>query len=505
MWQRYFGPLARIIGIDIDPACREHESPGVFVRIGDQSDTVFLQTVIDEFGTPDIVLDDGSHEMRHVRKTFQFLYPQLPKNGIYLVEDLHTAYWPEFGGGVHEAGTFVNLAKQFIDQLNADHSRGQVMPDVAITRNTFGVSCFDSVIVFEKGQVLWKEAIRTGTGEARQVAGKRGLNLSIACEQHFPEPSPRTRILNAIIRRFGYSSYLEIGIGDGANFDAIRCAQKQSVDPGSVEALRPASQSMTSDQFFALNTETFDLIFIDGLHHADVVERDIRNSLARLNPGGMIVCHDINPSSEVMQRVPREQAEWTGECWRAWLRIRAERDDLTMFVIDTDYGVGVIYPDGAAKTPRLLVKEDEEDFAAFQACKVGWLPLVPEEELAAALGCGSLECSANAPTATWDVNLSALPSADRPFLVYCPTKAGDHLADLLSEHRLFDVAFNDYTGEGRGTEGAEWRFCEKGHKWPCAHRISLASRNPTSSTSSSTTTLPSGLMILTPYSLRGTH
>jgi hypothetical protein len=165
----------------------------------------------------------------------------------------------------------------------------------------------------------------------------------------------------------------------------------------------------------------------------------------------------------------------------------------------------VIYPDGAAKTPRLLVKEDEEDFAAFQACKVGWLPLVPEEELAAALGCGSLECSANAPTATWDVNLSALPSADRPFLVYCPTKAGDHLADLLSEHRLFDVAFNDYTGEGRGTEGAEWRFCEKGHKWPCAHRISLASRNPTSSTSSSTTTLPSGLMILTPYSLRGTH
>jgi SAM-dependent methyltransferase len=312
MWQRYFGPLARIIGIDIDPACREHESPGVFVRIGDQSDTVFLQTVIDEFGTPDIVLDDGSHEMRHVRKTFQFLYPQLPKNGIYLVEDLHTAYWPEFGGGVHEAGTFVNLAKQFIDQLNADHSRGQVMPDVAITRNTFGVSCFDSVIVFEKGQVLWKEAIRTGTGEARQVAGKRGLNLSIACEQHFPEPSPRTRILNAIIRRFGYSSYLEIGIGDGANFDAIRCAQKQSVDPGSVEALRPASQSMTSVQFFALNTETFDLIFIDGLHHADVVERDIRNSLARLNPGGMIVCHDINPSSEVMQRVPREQAEWTG-------------------------------------------------------------------------------------------------------------------------------------------------------------------------------------------------
>ena len=38
MWQRYFGPLARIVGIDIDPKTRAHEAPGISVRIGDQSD-----------------------------------------------------------------------------------------------------------------------------------------------------------------------------------------------------------------------------------------------------------------------------------------------------------------------------------------------------------------------------------------------------------------------------------------------------------------------------------
>jgi len=161
MWQRYFGPLARIVGIDINPQCRQHEAPGIFVRIGDQSDPQFLQSVVDEFGIPDAVLDDGSHQMDHIAKSFAFLYPRLPKNGVYLVEDLHTAYWPEFGGGVDAPASFINLAKGFIDKLNADHSRGAVAADF-ITRQTFGISFYDSMVAFEKGDVWRKEAPQTG-------------------------------------------------------------------------------------------------------------------------------------------------------------------------------------------------------------------------------------------------------------------------------------------------------------------------------------------------------
>ena len=163
MWQRYFGPMAKIVGIDIDPKCKEHEAlPGIAVRIGDQSDPKFLQSVIDEFGVPDVVLDDGSHMMHHIAETFNFLYQRLPKNGVYMVEDLHTAYWKEYGGGKDEAGSFVNIAKHFIDQLNADHSRGEIQRNDAITRDTFGISFYDSVIAFEKGHIFWKDAPQIG-------------------------------------------------------------------------------------------------------------------------------------------------------------------------------------------------------------------------------------------------------------------------------------------------------------------------------------------------------
>jgi len=161
MWQRFFGPLAKIVGIDIRERSKSYEAPGTLVRIGDQADEQFLQSLIDEFGVPDIVLDDGSHQMGHIAKTFNFLYPRLPKNGVYMVEDLHTAYWDEFGGGVSKPETFINLSKEYIDRLNADHSRGQVVPNF-ITRQTFGISFYDSVVVFEKGDVWSKQGVHRG-------------------------------------------------------------------------------------------------------------------------------------------------------------------------------------------------------------------------------------------------------------------------------------------------------------------------------------------------------
>ena len=167
MWRRYFGPLAKIVGIDIDRKCKAHEAPGVFVRIGDQSDPAFLQSLIDEFGPFDVVLDDGSHEMDHLRKTFDFLYPRMPKNGVYLVEDLHTAYWSEFGGGAGKSDTFINHAKTLIDELNADHSRGAIAP-TAVTRQTFSMCFYDSVIAFEKGEVWRKAAPQSTAGKLKE-------------------------------------------------------------------------------------------------------------------------------------------------------------------------------------------------------------------------------------------------------------------------------------------------------------------------------------------------
>jgi hypothetical protein len=175
MWKRFFGPMATIVGIDINPHCKEYEEDGIHVRIGDQSDPGFLAGVTKEFGQFDIILDDGSHKMEHIRKTFDYLYPTLSKNGIYIIEDLHTAYWEEYGGGWEKEDSFINVSKKFIDELNAEHSRGAV-EQTFMTRNTLGISFYDSVIVFERGAFPVKKMVAGGVadepGTFRQIANR---------------------------------------------------------------------------------------------------------------------------------------------------------------------------------------------------------------------------------------------------------------------------------------------------------------------------------------------
>jgi hypothetical protein len=170
MWKRYFGPHAQIVGLDINPDCKAYEEDQIAVRIGSQSDAAFLQTILDEFGTPDIVLDDGSHRMSDVVETFRFLYPRTAKDGVYMVEDLHTAYWDEYGGGVGRDGTFIELCKSLIDELNADWSRDK-LPPTEFTRSTLSMHFYDSIAAFERGRHLAKEDVR--------VSGRKNLIKSI--------------------------------------------------------------------------------------------------------------------------------------------------------------------------------------------------------------------------------------------------------------------------------------------------------------------------------------
>ena len=159
--ERYLGPHARIVGLDIDPSCKAAEEDQIAVRIGDQSDERFLASVVDEFGTPDVVLDDGSHRMEHVRATFAYLYPLVATEGVYFVEDLHTAYWRRYGGGLGRDGTFIEIAKQLIDELNADLSRGAVSP-TEFTASTMSMHFYDSCVVFERGRHTRRRQIRHG-------------------------------------------------------------------------------------------------------------------------------------------------------------------------------------------------------------------------------------------------------------------------------------------------------------------------------------------------------
>lgn len=180
----------------------------------------------------------------------------------------------------------------------------------------------------------------------------------------------RTEIINHFIKTHSYKTYLEIGCQRDVNFNAIEIGYKIGVDPE-----MGGTHRMTSDQFFEQNVEKFDIIFIDGLHEYSQVYKDVQNALKVLNEGGVIICHDCNPTTEVMQKVPREVREWTGDCWKAFVRLRHERDDLEMRVIDTDYGVGII-----RKGKQIKLETFVDTYQEFMLNKKKLLNLVSEKE-----------------------------------------------------------------------------------------------------------------------------
>lgn len=183
----------------------------------------------------------------------------------------------------------------------------------------------------------------------------------------------RTDILNLIAAKTKAHSYLEIGVCDpDLNFNHINVPVKLGVDP---DPGAKADLVMSSDEFFAANQMVrWSLIFIDGLHHDRQVMRDVINALDVLEEGGTIVLHDCNPTSETMQRVPREALEWTGDVWKAFVRLRSSYSDLFTFTVDTDYGCGVIRR--GSQEPFIARLTWEE----FVANRKKWLNLISVQE-----------------------------------------------------------------------------------------------------------------------------
>jgi len=113
-WQQYF-PQAIITGIDINSACRQYEEENIKVFIGDQADVNFLESVNRATGPYDIVIDDGGHTMNQQITSFKTLFPLLKDGGIYVIEDLHTSYWPAF---FDSRANTVKMLKGLVDKLH---------------------------------------------------------------------------------------------------------------------------------------------------------------------------------------------------------------------------------------------------------------------------------------------------------------------------------------------------------------------------------------------------
>lgn len=162
MWKEYFGPKANIFGVDIDPNCKNLEEEQIEIFIGDQEDRAFLRSLTKSIPRIDILIDDGGHTMRQQINTLEELFPHIDANGVYLCEDLHTSYWSEYGGGYGKRGTFIEYSKNFVDNVNAWHSKTRKLQVTRFTKTVHSLHYYDSMLVIEKRPIGEPAIVQSG-------------------------------------------------------------------------------------------------------------------------------------------------------------------------------------------------------------------------------------------------------------------------------------------------------------------------------------------------------
>ena len=198
----------------------------------------------------------------------------------------------------------------------------------------------------------------------------------------------RVTILQKIIDRKKGGTYLEIGVLAGDTFLRIKASHKMGVDPNfeisPIKKLRYYIKNPSNifNKYFHMNSDSFfetehiylsktglGVAFIDGLHTFSQTLQDVQNALMYLNKKGAIILHDCNPLSEVaalpaksireIQKLnpPGFTGTWNGDVWKTIAYLRATRKDLNVFVLDCDFGLGVI----TKGTPENMLEYSAEE------------------------------------------------------------------------------------------------------------------------------------------------
>lgn len=182
----------------------------------------------------------------------------------------------------------------------------------------------------------------------------------------------KSDIINHIIIRNDYKSYLEIGLSKGVNFDLIQCDRKIGVDPVGVN-IDGELHVVPSDEFFAYFNDPIDFVFIDGLHLKEQVLRDVENSLGLLTDHGTIMMHDCNPQTYDQQTRRKNPKRWCGDVWKAWVELR-QREDIHQVCIEEYFGCGIIRK--GTQTPLHV----DISYSGLEQNRKEWLNLISEEE-----------------------------------------------------------------------------------------------------------------------------
>lgn len=161
-WVNYFDKESKIYGVDINPLIEKVN--GAEIIIGDQNDPLFWYNFIEKIGPIDCFLDDGSHFFEHQINTFNYVWPHIKQNGVYICEDTCTSYWKSFGGKLKAPHTFIEYAKKLVDYLHTEHVEQNDLIFyeqylVELTKDIGEIHFYNSQVVFVKNKPKFERII----------------------------------------------------------------------------------------------------------------------------------------------------------------------------------------------------------------------------------------------------------------------------------------------------------------------------------------------------------
>lgn len=214
----------------------------------------------------------------------------------------------------------------------------------------------------------------------------------------------RLYVIQTLMKHRKLKNYLEIGVFNGHVFFRIQSSFKVGVDPEpNYSVYRKLGKSVfnpynlfnqhfqkTSDAFFTENAASLyknrpvEIALIDGMHEYAYALRDIENTLSHLSDDGIIIVHDCNPQLQEQACSFEEYRErdftgiWNGDVWKAILHLRSHRDDINVFVLDCDHGLGIIQKGKPTGKLNLAGKKiDAFTFEDLHTNREEWLGLKP--------------------------------------------------------------------------------------------------------------------------------
>lgn len=192
-WRDYFGPQARIIGIDINPEAKQWESHGFEIFIGDQADENFLPSLFASIGPIDIVLDDGGHAYEQQIVTLEHSINFIKDDGMVIIEDTHTSYMDGFGP---RSRSFIDYTKLLIDRINMRFSAFNTEKS---ERRIWSILIFESIVAFKVNRPA---SLRTSEPTDNDGIDNSAIAIAFTEDTSLMKPSSQLTFLRRLSNRW---------------------------------------------------------------------------------------------------------------------------------------------------------------------------------------------------------------------------------------------------------------------------------------------------------------